>query len=934
MKRKWFATFSALLMCCSSIFSQTQQLPIDKKLRTGKLENGLTYYVYHNDFIPNRANFFIVQNVGSILEMPNQRGLAHFLEHMAFNGTKNFPDKKIISFLETIGVKFGSNLNAYTSVDETVYHIHEVPTNIPGVVDTCLMILRDWADGITLNDAEIDNERGVIEEEWRSRDNYMLRMYEQILPEIYAKDKYKDCMPIGNINVIRNFKYDELRDYYKKWYRPDLQGIIVVGDVDADKVEQQIRTIFASCKKDADAPDRIWYEVSDNSEPTIVYTQDKEATEFGVVICTKKPKFPDSKKNTLLYYAQSFTESVVDLMINYRLTEILQKPNAPFSNAIASTGDFFLSQKRKSHDLEACYSENQAIEALKTLLTERERIVKYGFTNSEYERAKAIFLKDKEKLYNERDKQKNDFYSWRFVSNFTEGYPLQSIEQEFAIYQQVAQNLPLEAINQMIQSSYNSIMQNSVIWFAGPESTTTKFPTKDEVISLIKSVEKMAIEPYEEKFSNEPLIQNLPEKGSVKSKREMDYGITEYILSNGVKVWAKPTNFKTDEIRFMAYSKGGYGYEDIKNAETLQMLNDIASVGGLGNFSAIELNKVLAGKNVNVAKKVGVYDEQVSGISGVNDLETMFQLFYLHFTDVRRDDEAFTSLIQRYHAILHNIDLSPNIELLDSITSIVYNNNVYEQVFREKSLDNVDYEKGLEILKNRFANAADFNFMIVGNAPEEVLIPLLEQYIATLPANGKKETYINTGDVPVKGDRKVHYYKYMTNPKTIAYIVKSGKMPYTLESRIHANMLNQILNIVYFEKIREDKGGTYGVRASYTIDKAPFNRYALWLGFETDESKVNDLIPIIYNELEDIAKNGPRETDLQKVKEYMTKVYTDNQIENNYWLEWMIEYGISGIDIENKHLQVVQNTTAKDIQKFMKLILKKTDTKEIIQIGK
>lgn len=911
---------------------QVAQLPTDPNVKTGKV-NGLTYYVRSNNFVPDRAEFYIVQNVGSILEKPEQRGLAHFLEHMAFNGTRHFPDKQLINYLEKIGVKFGANLNAYTSVDKTVYYFTGVPVERPSVADSCLLILRDWSDGILLKDDEIDKERGVIEEEWRTRDNHLMRMYEQILPEIYAGSKYSDCMPIGSMDVVRNFNPDVLRAYYKEWYRPDLQAVIVVGDVDATYVENKIKEIFADCRVPDGASERIWYPVPDNKEPQIVFTRDKENTSAGAVICFKHDVFPREYKNTALYYVQSFEESAICQMLNNRFEEIALKPESPFSFVSVDDCEFFLSATKRAFEYYSGCTDANLRKTIVRMLVENERMTRYGFTQGEYNRAKAEIIKSVEKAYNERAKTPNSTYSQEYIANFTEGDPFPGIDIEYPLYKQLAESVTLEQINALAKHPLDG--GNIVIWLRGTEKDRVEFPSESEILSIMDSVSKADVEPYVDTMIDEPLVGDV-EPGYIIKEKEKD-GVYTFTLSNNVVVEVKPTTLKSDEVLMRAISMGGMSrfYSEGDNVNTLKLINDMASVGGMGQFSVIDLQKALAGRNASIKINLGHYSASLTGASGEKDIETLMQLIYLGFTSLRYDHEAYLSLMNQYETYLKTQDVNPAIALHDSIISVVYDNNPLRTRLKAEDLQKASYPQGLGILKGVYGNAKDFRFVFTGNIDMDVFKPLMCKYIASLPWEDetKPGKAVDFGIMPVKGDRKLAYRKQMENPKTTVNIMATGKVPYNLKNIVAMKALDHIMDIVYFENVREEDGGTYGVKSSFTPSAIPYPYYTIQLSFDTDSSKYENLVPLLFGEIEKIAENGPRAEDLQKAKEYLLKKHADAQVDNSYWLGVKTTQIMTGLDTHTKYKKMVEKLTAGQIKSMAKKLLKKLDVKEVIQVG-
>ena len=603
----------ALVLCASFQQAVAQQmqfppLPVDKNVRIGQLDNGLTYYIRHNKLPENRAEFYIAQKVGSILEEPQQRGLAHFLEHMAFNGTKNFPgDDKglgIIPWCETVGIKFGTNLNAYTSIDETVYNISNAPIDRPNVLDSCLLILHDWSNFILLKDDEIDKERGVIREEWRSRNSGMLRVYTDLSPVIYPGDKYADCMPIGSIDVINNFPYKDIRDYYHKWYRPDLQGIVIVGDIDVDAVEAKLKAVFADVKKPENPAERTYFPVADNKEPIVAIGTDKEVDDPSIELYFKQDATPDSEKNNVGYLASQYMVSMITSMLNARLSEITQSANPPFTRAASTYGNFFLSKTKEALNIYASSKADGIEEAMKTLLQETERARRFGFTESEYSRARANYLQRLESAYNEREKTKHGSYVREYVRNFLDAEPIPGIETEYAMMNQLAPNIPIQAMNMVMQQLVPD--SNQVVIIAGPEKEGLKYPTKEEVVALLKGMKNLDLQAYVDKVSDEPLMKEAPKGGKIVSEKEGEiYGSTKLVLSNGVTVYIKKTDFKADEIRMKGTSLGGKSIFPDKDALNFAVMDNVVAAGGLGNFSKVDLTKVLAGEKSICSSRSG-----------------------------------------------------------------------------------------------------------------------------------------------------------------------------------------------------------------------------------------------------------------------------------------------------------------------------------------
>lgn len=917
--------FAVIMLCGSFQLASAQMqmppIPVDKDVRIGHLDNGLTYYIRHNALPEHRVEFHIAQKVGSILEEPQQRGLAHFLEHMAFNGTKNFPgDEKglgIVQWCETKGIKFGVNLNAYTSVDQTVYRISNVPTDDQSVVDSCLLILHDWSNAVLLSDKEIDKERGVIHEEWRSRNSGIMRLYTEAQAVMYPGDKYADCMPIGSIDVIDNFPYQAIRDYYAKWYRPDLQGIIIVGDIDVDQMEAKIKSVFADVKKPVNPAKRVYYPVADNQEPLVYIGKDKEIDDPTIEIYFKQDPTPDSIKGNMAYLLQQYMLSMTTSMLNSRLNELRQSANPPFIYAGCYYGNYFLAQTKDAFTLSISSKAEGINEALKAGLTELERVRRYGFTESEYERARANYLQRLESAYNEREKTKNDSYVNEYINHFLMAEPIPGIEFEYTTMNQIAPNIPVMAINQAIQQGGLLPDNNQVVFIAAPEKEGIVCPTKEEVIAQLKGMKDLKVEAYVDKVSNEPLMKEAPKGGKIVSENtNAIYGTTELTLSNGVKVYIKKTDFKADEIQMKGVSLGGTSLFPDNDKLEMSYLNSVIQAGGLGNFSKVDLTKMLAGKKVSVNAAIGANTEGITGSCSPKDFETMMQLTYLSFTAPRKDMDAFASLKSRIKAQLESAESNPLSSINDTIQKMMYGYHPRYFSMKPEMVDQINYDRIIEMYKDRFADASDFRFFLVGNVDIEKVKPLIEQYLGALPSTGRKETFRDNHMDIAKGMLENTYAKEQQTPMATVFMLYSGKCKYDLKDNLLMSFLTQALDMVYTEEVREKEGGTYGVSSYGQLSKHPNEKFMLQIVYQTDPAKKDHLNGIIDAQMKKMASEGPTEEHLQKIKEYMLKKYKDNQKENGYWLNNLDEYFYTGVDYTQGYEEAVNNITVKDVQKF------------------
>lgn len=923
----WIGLSSAFSMHAQQEF---ERLPIDPKVRYGKLDNGLTYYIRHNKQPEQRADFYIAQNVGSMLEEENQRGLAHFLEHMAFNGSKNFPEKGMDRFTESIGMRNGENLNAYTSFDETVYILNNVPVTKEEIIDSCLLMLHDWSGFLSLTDSMIEKERPIIREEWRTGQDAQTRLWEQQLPAMFPDSRYGHRIPIGTLDVINNFKPEELRAYYHKWYRPDLQAVIVVGDIDVDKVEVKIKEMFSDIPKPVNPAPREEFEVSDNEQPLVSIAKDKEASNLILRLFYKHEKLPREMTATAMGLVNDYIQAVSATMINDRLDELTQQAEPPFVYAEAGDGNYMVARTKGAWTAAAIAKEGEIESALSALVEETERVRQHGFTASEYERARLNVLKAYETAYNERDNQKNGTYTREYVNHFTNGGYIPGIETEYMLVDQIAATFPIEEINRYVQGMIGE--NNIVITLTGPDKEGIIYPTEEELLNTFIQARLKPVEAYQETVSDEPLIPQLPVPGRIVDiKEDPLLGTTVMMLSNGVKVVLKHTEFKKDEIQMTATSPGGstlFGKEDVDN---LKVFNDVIGLGGWGNFSAIELGKKLAGKQVYCSTSLGLDSESVNGSTTPVDMETLFQLIYLSFTAPRADMEAYASFESRMKAQLQNLELNPMVAFSDTVTEALYMDNLRAKRIRIEDFANISYSRILEMYRERFADASDFVFTFVGNIDQEQMRPYLEQYLAALPSLKRTEKG-NTGEVPAlrKGKYTNHFRMPQETPKVSAIHVYSGKMDYELENIITATMLKQILDLVYNEKIREEEGGTYGVSTSVRISSFPEGETTLQIYFDTAPEKKEMLNEIVRNELNRIAEAGPRTEDYQKTVDNMLKRHEENKQENAYWVNIVDNYYYRGLDAYTNYISILQSITPVKVRDFAKKLLAQGNSIEVV----
>ena len=930
--KKIFLSLLAILLTIPAM-AQFDPLPIDPTIRKGVLPNGLTYYIRQNAEPQGQAEFFIAQRVGSVQEEENQRGLAHFLEHMAFNGTRHFPDKTLFTFLEGVGVKFGQNLNAYTSFDETVYNISAVPVSRKGIIDSCLLILWDWADGLLLTDKDIEEERGVIREEMRTREVAAMRIFNQKLPEVFANSLYGVRLPIGTEEVVMGFTPQELRDYYEKWYRPDHQAIIVIGDIDPDYVEAKIKEYFGQIETPTTPSELVPIPIHLNEEPIVVMGTDPEMTATQIMLNFKFEPFPAAVKLSAQGPLINYMTSLATSMLNTRFSEISQKANAPFLYAVSDVGPLLGAAKTMNAFLAMAMSrEGGAAEAFNAIAVEVARVKQHGFTASEFERAKETYLSNLERAYNERDKRKSYDFARECVRNFTDNEPMPGIEHMFAFINQVAPMIPVEQINMLVQQLLQS--PNIVIFGMGPEKDGLVYPTREEFLTMLGTAMSTPQEAYVDDVLDEPLMTTMPTPGRVTKTATVDlFGAKEFTLSNGVRVIIKPTDFKDDEVRFTATSFGGNSLMDDRDVATFRVLDEVATVGGVGNFSRVNLNKALAGKQARVGSSVSTTTEGINGNGSPRDLETIMQLIYLYATAPRYDQEAFDSWRERQRAQLENMAVNPMKAFTDSLNIKLYGIQPRVNPMTIEDLSKIDYQKAIDLYKERFKDMSDFTFTFVGNIDEATFIPLMEQYLGALPSINRTEMYKDVNVRPLTGTRQSHFNREMQTVKASVVTVLTGKADYTPENRLKFTIFGQILDMVYIDEIREKEGGTYGVAVQPSFERYPEGNFSVLIYFDTEVEQADHLLSIVYRELERLVQEGPNQEHFDKVIAFLLKDTEEKRRDNATWLNAINEYAMYQMDVFTQREQMINRITPADIRAIARMVVEQGNVTEVVMKG-
>ena len=913
-----------------AVAQQSQVLPVDSAVRVGKLENGLTYYIRHNEYPKQRAEFHIAQAVGATMEEDHQNGLAHFLEHMAFNGTEHFEGKGIIEYFESIGVNFGGNINAYTSLDETVYRLSEVPTIREGIIDSAHMVMHDWACGLSLLEEEIDNERGVIREEWRTGMGASRRMWKNSNMLKYPGSRYAVRDVIGDTAVINNFTYDALRDYYKKWYGPDNQAIIVVGDIDVDQIEQKIKALWADVPARVNRGERPLYSVDDNKDPIVAIVRDKEAQNTRIELEFKKDKLSREIRGTDFAYLQSELLDLICEMLNNRFRELSMDPNASFTAA----GSFYGETVKEKDAFTAVYIAKQGheMQAYKDLLTQLEKMRRYGFTNFELDLVKKDWLSYYEKAYNERGTVRNISRAQECIRHYLDGAPMPGEEWEYQTMQQILPTIPVEVLNDIAKQLITD--ENLIIAFQAPIEAA--LPNESEAIELLSAVKSEEIEAPEEKSVRENLVENTPKAGKIKKVvSNQVLGTTEWTLSNGIRVIVKPTEFKQDEILFSASSKGGMSLVATEDLVSAAIATDVISVSGLADMSDTDLQQVLTGKNVHLSTSINSNTETIDGGSTVKDLETLLQLNYLYFTASRRDEEAYKMLVSVLESQLANRDKNPKAAFSDSIQMMSSNYSPRTVIFNKSTLERANLDKSLEIYKARFANPADFIFTFVVNInpDDERFKQLVCTWLGGMKTSKNKEVVRDNGVRVPEGINK-NYFTRKMETKTASNRIQytSYDIPYTLANELNMEMIGRILSTRYLESIREREGGSYGVSCGGGLNFYPVNTAYLIMQFDTDPEKQEKLMSIIHEEVNTIVNDGPLAKDLNKEKESMLKDFQEDLEKNSYWDLVLYMNYMYGINYITDYKATVEAITAESVQATLKKLLASGNMFEVVML--
>ncbi len=933
MKTKKLSLLVLFLMIIMGLTAQKfdvgQRYPVDKDVVIGRLSNGLTYYIRQNAEPKDRAQFWLVVNAGSILEDPDQNGLAHFIEHMCFNGTKNFEKDQIIRYLQSIGMKFGPEINAFTSHDVTNYMLQNVPLEKPANIDTALLILYDWAWQVSLEDVEIDKERGVIHEEWRTGMGSSRRIRNAYFRTLFEGSKYATHDVIGDMNIVDHFQYDVLKRFYKDWYRPDLQAIIAVGDFDVKMMEEKITGLFSQIPKVDNPRTRILERIPDHDQTKVSIVTDEEARMMQLMILYKHPAIME--KSTLSYSRNTLKENLYNAMLSARLNELVQQADPPFIMAMSAYRGYVRSSDM--YMMTAYLNNPDPSRALAALVRENLRVLQHGFTQTELDRAKAEYLASMEKQYNERNNRKSETFAWEYYGHFLNNEPVPGIQFEYDMTREFIPSITLSEVNALAHNWITD--KNRVVVLTAPQDYAEKLPKEETLLQMIMDIEKEPVEAYVDAVSAKPL-HNLPLKAGKVKKARMDdkAGCHEWILSNGATVIIKPTKFKEDEILFSAYSKGGTSLYDDADLLTAQSASTITDMSGISEFNTIELSKILADKMVRISPYIGGLEEGLSGSTTPKDLVTLLELLNLYFLSPRTDEQSFNSYMSRQRALLLNKAKDPASAFSDTLTNTLYNYHPRRRPMNVEMLDEIDFHKMAAIFSKRFSNAGDWTFYFVGNIDPETAKPLIEKYIGSIPAAKKRENWKDRQESIAKGVIRKQIHTQMQIPKATVFVLQGGEFSFDPRERMLLSFINDILDVKYTQIVREQEGGTYGVSVQTSINQLPSPTYHMTAYFTCAPERVDDLTKIIYQQVDVLKKEGPTQQEVDNVIENKLKERAEDLKENRFWLrslKFMYENNQDFMDA-NEYAKMVKSITINDVREAARKYYEGANVIEVIQL--
>ena len=930
MKRLFI--FIAAIFAAAMAFGQTP-LPNDPAVRTGKLENGMTYYIRHNDQPAQRAEFYLATDVGAFQEDDDQDGLAHFLEHMCFNGTKNFPGKSLLEWLQSIGAEFGRNINASTGFEQTQYMLNNIPVVRESILDSCLLVLHDYSHFVTNDPAEIDAERGVILEEKRTRNDASWRLFEKSLPYYYGDTPYARRTLIGGEEQLKTFKYESLTRFYETWCRPDLQAVIVVGDVDVDQVENKIKTIFADIPAAVNPQPKVLHKIPDNVDPIIGILTDPEMTSSSLEVMWKSEPMPKELMNTDVAFMMDIIKTYIRLIMRERFTDITSQPDAPFLG-----GSFYISNLCNSCDAttgSVSFKEGDAINAFTAFMTELEKMKRFGFTDGEVQRAKDNIISGYERRVEAAPTRKNAEFVYPLLYNFYDNEPYMEPEMELQLAQMVCSQLNAALLSQVAAQLLTD--ENMVILYNGPEKAGLTNPTEEEIKAVLAAVKNAEIAANVEENLNEPFISGDLKGSKVKKEGQTIYGATEWTLKNGVKVVVLPTQYKQDQILFNISMDGGMSL--VSTEDKVSFEDNIwalfQSNAGISKFSGTQVPKMLAGKNLSVSPYIGGTKHGVSGSSTPKDFETALQIAYLYFADPRFDEKEYETGIQQIKAILPNIANNPQFIFQNEMNKILYGNNPRIVQLNDETLAKANLATIERVYRELFKDAAGATLNIVGNVNPAEIKPLVEKYIGSI-AKGKKADQVNKDNIIsiIKGKVDETVKIAMETPKSTVLQVYTAYMPVDTKTEVALEVANYVLDMIYTKTIREDEGGTYGVGTAMVGQREPEERVVIQISFDTNPEQAPKLRELALKGLKELAENGPELEKFNMAIENFKKNIPETRLNNSYWMNNISEYLEHGYDYDAEYEAAVNSVTPEDVKAVLQAVLAQNNLIEITSAPK
>lgn len=920
--------FFAVLFTAAAAFGQNQ-LTNDPAVRTGKLENGLTYYIRHNDKPAGRAEFYLATNVGAIQETPDQDGLAHFLEHMCFNGTKNLPGKTMLEYLQKIGAEFGRNINAATGVEQTTYMLNNIPVSREGIIDTCLLIMHDYSHFVTCDPVEIDKERGVIIEEKRSRNTASWRMHEKSLPYYYGDSKYATCTLIGSQENLESFKPESLTNFYHTWYRPDLQAVIVVGDIDVDQIEAKLKERFSDIPASENPQPKAVHPVPGNEEPVIGIITDPEASSTQVTVLWKGERAPEELNSTDIGFFTDMIKSYISLIMSERFNDITSKPGSPFIGAELGIGDLCETCEVIMGGV-AC-KDGEATGALKAYLTEVAKMQKYGFTDAEVQRAKDNILRYYEKKVEGADSRKNADFIDLYIDNFFDNKPYMEPQAEYEAAKNICSQISAPLLNQVASRIVPE--NNMVIVYKAPEKEGLVHPTESDLLAVVNEVANSEIEANAEESVNEPLLDPSALKGSkIKKETAYVYGATEWILKNGVKVIVLPTEYKKDQVLLTLRMDGGetlISTEDLPSFEE-NVISLFERNSGISKFSSTQLSKMLSGKSVNVRKSVNALSHGITAASSPKDIETAFQLMYLDFVDPRFDQDEFEIGMEQIKAVLPNLEKQPDFIFQKEYSNTFYGDNPRNIMISDEIVEKASLATIEKVYRELFKDAAGATLFIVGNVDLATLRPLVEKYIGSLPKGKKARTWLDNTPQIQKGEIENHFTAEMQTPMNTVLQVWSAYLPFSIKNKVMYDAASYILDMIYVDTLREEEGGTYGASANISAGRLPVERVVAQVYFKTNPGQVEKLSALAIEGLVKLANEGPTEEQLTRTIENFKKKIPESRITNSYWLDQLMTYERYKEDNDKLYEEAISEINAENIKAVLQALLAQGNFIEVI----